>query len=210
MSQSAVSIGARIRRLELAEQRAAALPKKERLASRAMCELIGVSWPILRGWCDDYEQLERRGAVVRGGNGIEWQFDPRKTIALLLQVMRKARDGQAKKSRAITKAVGVTVSPTEEAPSLTETKQLVDLTMTVTAAKEKQGGYTPTADTRDFLIGYNQAVVDGILGVRVKVDPSGALSPAIRQAVDDELRALAVMVNGIAAKYIEGRLGARL
>lgn len=210
MAKSAVSIGARIRRLELAEQRAAALPRKTRLAARPMAELIGVTWQVLRGWCDEYPQLEAKGALIRGGNGIEWDFEPRKTIAGLLQIMRKARDGQAKKSKAITKAVGVDLSPTEEAPSLTETKQLVDLTMTVTAAKEKQGGYTPTADLRDFLIGYNQAVLDGILGVRVKVDPSGALSPAMRQAVDDELRALAVRVNGIAAKFIEGRLGAGL
>lgn len=210
MAKSAVSIGARIRRLELAEQRAAALPKKTRLAARPMAELIGVTWQVLRAWCDEYPQLEAKGALIRGGNGIEWDFEPRKTIAGLLQIMRKQREGQAQKSKAITKAVGVTVSPSEEAPSLTETKQLVDLTMTVTAAKEKQGGYTPTADLRDFLIGYNQAVLDGILGVRVKVDPSGALSPAMRQAVDDELRALAVRVNGIAAKFIEGRLGAGL
>lgn len=210
MAQAAVSIDARIRRLEIAGQRAAALPRKERLASRAMSELVGVSWPVLRGWCDEYPILETKGAVIRGGNGIEWSFDPRRTIATLLSVMRKKKDGQAKKSRAITKAVGVSLSAAEEAPSLSETKQLVELTMTVTAAKEKQGGYTPSSDVRDFIVGYNQAVLDGILGVRTKVDPSGTLSPALRQAIDDELRALAVKVNGIAAKFIEGRLGAGL
>lgn len=210
MARPGTNIGARIAKLKSAQERAKKFRRNERLASRPMSELLGVSWPILREWCNDIPELETSGAVVRGGNGIEWGFDPRRTIAVLLKAMGKRLDGQARKSREITKAIGVTLSSEDEAPSLSETKSLVDLTMTVTAAKEKQGGYTPAADVKDFIVGYNQAVVDGILGVRTKVDPSGALSPAMRKAVDDELRALAVKINGIAAKFIEGRLGAGL
>lgn len=210
MGKAAVSIGARISRLELAERRAASLPRGAKLASRAMSELCGVSWPVLRGWCDEFPELEAKGAVTRGGNGIEWEFAPRKFVSMLLRTMRKIRDGQARKSRAITKSIGVNLPEAEEAPSYAETKSLVELTMTVTAAKERQGEYAPAAEVKDFIVGYNQAVLDGILGVRTKVDPSGTLTPALRKAVDDELRALAVRVNAIATRFVEGRLGAGL
>jgi len=210
MARPASSLSSRLTKLESAKARAAKLKRGTLLSSRPMAELLGVSWPVLRTWCDEIEPLERSGAVIRGGNGIEWQFEPRETVKHLIAHFKTRMAGQAKKSRAITKAIGVTLSADEEAPSLSETKSLVELTMTVTAAKEKQGGYAPAADVRDFIIGYNQAILDGILGVRTKVDPSGALSPAMRKAVDDELRALAVNVNGIAAKFIEGRLSAGL
>lgn len=205
MGKAAVSIGARIARLQRAEQRAKLMKRGAKLQARPMAELCGVSWNTLKGWCDEYPDIEAKGAATRGGNGIEWEFDPRKTVAVLLQIMRKIRDGQAKKSRTLATAAGITLAAEDEAPSLQETKDLVNLTLTVVSATEKQGGYTPTGDMLDFLDGYNRVVVEGIMGVRTRVDPNGNLPPHIREAVDNHLRAVATEVHGEAMRFIGNR-----
>ena len=193
----------RIKRLRSALDRAKKLKKSDRFTSAPMAELLGVRWPALRAWCDEIEGFDQSGAFVRGGNGIEWEFDPRKTISFLIAHFEGLIERQAKESRRITKAVGVTLADDEAAPSLAETKDLVNLTLAVTAAQEKQGFYTPAHEVAAFIEGYNETVVSGILGTRTKVDPNGNLPVAVRKALDEHLRSLASAVHAQALKFIE-------
>lgn len=203
MARPGTSINARIARLVTAEERAKKFKRGEVLPSRPMCEVLGVSWPTLRDWCNEIPELEASGAVVRGGNGIEWEFNPKRTVSILIKTLSKQRDSQARKSREISKAIGVSLSPDESAPSLAETKDLVNLTLAVVAAQEKQGRYTPTERMLDFIDRYNQRVVEGIMGVRTRMDPNGKLPPQIRAEIDKHLRAVATEVHGEAARFIK-------
>ena len=169
--------------------------------SRPMSEMIGVTWNVLRDWCSDIDGFETSGAFIRGGNGIEWEFKPRKTVAFLAKHFGARKTAQTKKSRAITKAVGVTL-PDDEAPSLAETKDLVNLTLTVVAATAQQGKYGLASEFADFLAGYNRQVVEGIMGVKTKADPNGNLPPDVRKRVDEYLRSVATEVNLAAQKAI--------
>ena len=204
MSKAVTELSARIRRIEAAEPRAKALPRGTMLSSKPMCELLGISWVTLRGYCDDIEGFEQSGSFVRGGNGIEWEFKPKATVAYLLKHFRGVATKQAAKSRKLTKAVGVSLSDDDEAVSLVEVKDRVNLTLTLVAATEKQGLYVLASDAADFLAGYNQRVIDGIMGVKTKVDPNGNLPPAVRKQVDEYLRSVATEVNEAANKAIEG------
>jgi hypothetical protein len=204
MSKAVTDLSARIRKLELAEARAKALPRAAVLSSKPMSELLGVSWVTLRGYCDEIDGFEASGSFVRGGNGIEWVFKPARTVAYLLKHFRSVSVRQAAKSRKVTKAVGVTLSD-DDAPSLAETKDLVNLTLTVTAAQERQHRYAPADEVANFIAGYNEELVSGILGVKTKVDPNGNLPPALRKAVDEELRSLATALHAKAASYIEAK-----
>lgn len=194
---------ARLKKLEAAQVRAEAMPSKTRLDARPMAELLGTTWVSVRDWCDEIPKLESSGAVVRGGNGIKWQFEPKRTIKILIAHFRSTLASQAKKSRQITSAVGVTLTDDGEAPSLSETKDLVNMTVTVVSAAEKQHRYTLSSDVLAFLEGYNQRVLDGILGVRTKVDPNGNLPPHVRASIDNYLRQVATAVHGEAARFIE-------
>lgn len=205
MARPSSSLTARIRQLEAAKGRAAKLKRGERLSAKPMAELLGVTWIALRDWCNEIDGFEASGAFVRGGNGIEWDFEPRKTVAFLLKHFSDRVQAQARRSRAITKAVGVTMPDEEAAPSLSDTKDLVNLTVTVVAAAEKQGAYTLTEDMVSFLAGYNQRVLDGIMGVRTLVDPNGNLPAHVRAAVDKYLRQVATEVHAEAARFIEER-----
>ncbi|WP_333837944.1 hypothetical protein [Novosphingobium sp.] len=203
MGRPGTSINARIAKLEAASERAKKIPRGSVLASRPMCEVLGVSWPTLREWCNEFHELEASGAVVRGGNGIEWEFKPAPTVRIILKAMKSQRDGQARKSREISRAIGVSLSPDEAAPSLAETKDLVNLTLAVVAAQEKQGRYTPTEQMLDFIDRYNRRVVEGIMGVRTRMDPNGKLPPQVRAEIDKHLRAVATEVHGEAERFIE-------
>lgn len=195
------SLTGRLQKLEAAQARADKVKRGTRYSAKPMSELLGVTWTSLKDWCDEIAKLETSGAVVRGGNGVEWSFEPKRTVKILIDHFKGAQDRQAKKSREIAASVGVTL-PTGEAPSLAETKDLVNLTLAVSEAAEKQGRYVLANDMIRFLAGYNQRVVDAILGVRTKVDPNGNLPAHVRAAIDDYLRQVATSVHGEAARFI--------
>jgi hypothetical protein len=121
----------------------------------------------------------------RGGNGVPWEFKPLRTIDLLAAHFKARTEKQAKKNRSIRAAVGVTLPEDEDAATFAETKQMVDMTLSVVAAREKQREYTPKGEMIAFIEGYNQTVTAAILGVRTQTDPNGNLPPHVRAAVDD-------------------------
>lgn len=205
MAAPKTPLSARIHRLEIAKSKADKFKRADTVSAKPMCEVLNVTWKVLREWCDDIEGFEESGCFVRGGNGIEWEFNVRKTVDYLLKHFRAVSEKQAAASRKLTKSVGVSLPAGESAPSMAETKDLVNLTLTVVGASERQGLYTRTIEVAEFLEGYNEAVVTGILGGKTKVDPNGNLPISVRKALDEYLRSLAAAVHARAEKYIEGK-----
>jgi len=195
------SLTGRLQKLETAQARADKVKRGTRMSAKPMSEMLGVTWTSLRDWCDEIAKLESSGAVVRGGNGIEWSFEPKRTVKILIDHFKGAQDRQAKKSREIAASVGVNL-PTGEAPSMAETKDLVNLTLAVSKAAEDQGRYILADEMIRFLTGYNQRVVDAIFGVRTQVDPNGNLPAHVRASIDNYLRQVASSVHGEAARFI--------
>ena len=197
------NLSARVKQLEAAAERAKKVKRGEALSFVPMREIIGVSRQTLTEWCNSIDGFEASGSFVRGGNGVEWAFSPRETVAYLLKHFRGKIAQQGRRSRKIALAVGVSLPDGESAPSLLETRQLVELTLSVTAAQEKMGRYAVAEEVADFISGYNEVVVSGILGVKTSVDPNGNLPVAVRKAMDEELRRLATALHGRAESYVE-------
>lgn len=204
MARPSTDLSARLSRLETARAKVAKLRPRDTLNAKPMAQALGVTWPTLAGWCDTLPGFAASGAFVAGGNGIEYAFRPKKTVEWLIKYFRGISDRQSAESRRIGKAVGVTL-PEAEAPSLAETKDLVNLTLTVVAAAERQGQYVRADEAAAFIEGYNEAVVSGILGVRTKVDPNGKLAVAVRRQVDEYLRSVAANAHARAQAYIEAK-----
>lgn len=179
------------------------MPLRATLTSKPMAEVLGVTWNVLRDWCNEIDGFEKAGAFQRGGLGIEWTFWPRKTVAFLIQHFRNLLAGQEKKSRAVADTVGVSLPDQEAAPSLAELKDQVNLTITLVGAAERQKEYMLASDVAAFIAGYNQRVLDGIMGVRTSVDPNGNLPASVRASVDAHLRSVATAVHAGAMKFIE-------
>ena len=201
-----VSISARIEALEAAERRISAIDEVK-LSSKPMAELLSVTWPTLRGWCD-LPVFTDRGAFVRGGNGIEWEFNPRKTVDALLAHFRGELGKRQDRNRRVVESVGLQMDPGEAGNiDMAELTKQVNLTLAIQESKMKASGYVPATDLRDFLRGYNQAAVSAVLGVGSKIDPTGALPASIRTAMTEELRKVAVGIQAMCSKFV-GEFGA--
>jgi hypothetical protein len=203
MARPSTSDRVKLDRLRRARPKAEALPRGTIFDAKPMAELIGTQWSTLRDWIDGAPELESKGALVRGGNGVQWKIKPLRTIDMLIKRFEASVEKQAARNRKVRQATGISLPATEDAASFAETKQMVDMTLAVVAAREKQGGYTPRREMLSFLEGYNAAVTAAILGVRTRADPNGNLPPHVRAAVDDYLRSVATQVHAVAAKYIE-------
>ncbi len=201
----AKEIAGKIERIELALARAEQeLPADHIFEKQVlMCELIGCSWPTLRDWINDNPALERPDLFTRGGNGVKWQFHVRPFLRALLDIFRKDVEAKTEANAELRRKIGVDLPETEKAATLDETKQLVNLTLTVEAAAKEQGRYTPTEEVVIFMEGFLEAIVAGILGVKTKTDPNGNLPPNVRAAMDDYLRGVAADVHEKGLKFTE-------
>jgi hypothetical protein len=208
MAQS-VTTTARIDALEAAKKRIEALEDGIVLQSVPMAELLGIHWNALRGWCN-FPIFEGSGAFIRGGNGIAWEFDPRKTVDTLLAHFRGEISKRQDRNRNFVASMGITMDEREaETIDIGELSKQVSLTLAMQEHKMKQGGYVPVHRVVEFLRAYNQAVVQGVLGVGTKTDPTGNLPATVRATMNDELRSVAVNLQKRCSNFI-GEFGAGL
>lgn len=202
-----ISISARIAALEAAKRRIDALENIENMSSRPMADILDVTWPTLRNWCE-FRSFEGTGAFVRGGNGIEWAFDPAKTVDTLLAHFRADMAERQDRNARIIASTGVELSDSEPIGDIGEIDRQLALTMRVAEMKEKQGRYIPAEQVREFLRGYNQLVIESIMGVRSQVDPTGQLPAGVAKAVNDGLIKVATEIQQKCTSYIgEQRAG---
>ena len=100
MARSKTSVSARLNRLIKAKERIFALPRGELLKAKPMAKALGISWPILLGWCDDIDGFEQSGAFERGAQGMDYQFCPVRTVWFLIEhfeAMRAEFSGKTRK-----------------------------------------------------------------------------------------------------------------
>lgn len=197
-----IDISARINGLQRALERAKALPAGTVQDAAPFAELVGIAWPTLRDWFNTLPEFDGTDCLIRGGRGIAWEIKPVEAIEKLIEHFNAERERRASRTREVGAQVGVETN--DEAPQdLNELSKQVNLTLTLTEAKEKQRGYIPTQQFVDFIAGYNTATVEGILGVKAQVDSTGALSPEIIARIDEHLRNVAVAASNRAKQFIK-------
>lgn len=208
MARPSTSDRVKLDRLRRARPKAEALARGTILDAKPMAELIGTQWSTLRDWIDAAPELEGKGALIRGGNGVLWKIKPLRTVDMLIKRFEKSVETQAARNRKVRRAIGVQLPDSEADASHPETEGMVKMTIAVFTAKEKQGYYVPAAAMAAFLGDYNRVVTSAILGVKTKADPNGNLPPHIRASVDEYLRGVASQVHAQAEKFVKESLGA--
>lgn len=205
----AITSTARIEALEAAKKRIEAHDDGTTLKSLAMAEALGVHWNVLRNWCN-IPTVEDSGAFIRGGNGIAWEFNATKTVEALIAHFKGEIAKRQNRNRSFVASMGITMDEREaENIDIAELSKQVSLTLAMQEHKMKQGGYIPVHRVVEFLRGYNQAVVQGVLGVGTKTDPTGNLPASVRTSMNDELRSVAVNLQKRCSNFI-GEFGAGL
>lgn len=203
---SKTSENARILQLKAARERALQSPDIETLSMQPMAEMLGVSLPTLRGWCDKIAEADIGGAFSRGGLGKEYSFKPLATIDTFLAHFEGKIVAQKARNRRIVEATGIEVDD-DDVGDLEEVQRRLRLTMMITDQRRMQGEYTRTSRVAEYVRGYNQTVVERIMGVGTKIDPTGQLPAAVRAQVTEALREVAADVAASARAFI-GELSA--
>lgn len=189
MPATATSPDARLRKLRSALERAKNVDRREVRSAKPMADLIGVSWPVLRGWCDDIPGFEDSGAFARGGNGIEWEFSPLATVMFLVRHFENVIAHQIDRARKEREEAGLKESdgiPAHFDPA--RAAKTVDLRTKVDDAMVRQGRLTDAAKARSIL---NRLFSDmKSAGYRAlhEADPNGRWSPETRVTVETVTR----------------------
>lgn len=140
-----------------------------------------------------------------GSEGKSYQF---RLVTVLDHLIAKAKariESSRKHNEQHARAAGVQIEAENNnvaVLSLAELAKLAQMTMQVQEWKKSQGELIEASKMADFLAKYNTLVVNGILGVSSKVDPTSILPLDVRREMDEELRNLAVMINAEAKKFI--------
>ena len=141
-----------------------------------------------------------------GSEGKSYQF---RLVTVLDHLIAKAKaklESSRKHNEQYARAAGVDVESDigtgASVLSLAEMAKLAQMTMQVQEWKQRQGQLIEASKMADFLAKYNTLVVNGILGISSKVDPTSILPLDVRKEMDEELRNLAVMINAEAKAFI--------
>lgn len=191
-----VSPSARIARLQLAKARADKFSQRQKLTSVPMAELIGVSWPVLRAWCDDIPALTEKAAFVRGGNGIEWSFMPKRMVAVLIEHFERIQArGVRKATRQRKMSVGDILDDAADGLSLDELGKMVRLNREVREERERQGQLVDVSRVRVAVTTMAGEIQQAALRAAQEQDPNGFWEPKIRESFEDAVQAILLRIE---------------
>ena len=110
------------------------------LTSKPMCDLLGVSWKVLKGWCDEIAGFEESGAFERGAEGIGYNFRPIQTVRFLIKHFEAAQSRQVAATKQFRRAVaGNALDALPEDMSADEIIKSVRLAREVREEQQSQG-----------------------------------------------------------------------
>lgn len=189
MARPATTPSARLKVLARAKAKAEKMKRGERVTAKPMAELLEVSWPALRGWCDDIPGFAESGAFDRGGNGVEYSFLALKTVNVLIKHFERERDrraGKARRARKIIGAEGFVDVP--EDYGLDETGKMLRLSIEFQDAKARSGELVRRREIVDVLNRTFPEMLQAGLMAAQQADPNGRWSPDQRTAAQTVAR----------------------
>lgn len=136
MAKAGNSLAARLRKLEAALTKAQGLKRGTKLSFEPMMQLLGVSRPVLRGWCNELPGFAESRAFVGGGNGIEYEFKPVATIRFLIRHFEGEQAKRVEKAKQLRKAIGADVL--ENLPDDMTVEEIVKAVQAARAVREEQ------------------------------------------------------------------------
>lgn len=176
-------------------------PDIETLSMQPMAEMLGVSLPTLRGWCDKIAEADIGGAFSRGGLGKEYSFKPLATIDAFLAHFEGKIVAQKARNRRRAEAAQLDVAE-EDVGDIAEIERLVRLTVMVTDLRIKQEQYQPSEKVVNLARPLFQRIVGRIMGVGTKIDPTGRFPAPVRAEIDEAMREIAADVHADALEFI--------
>lgn len=188
MPRSPTSPAVRLDRLRKAKDRLGDLKRGETLSAKPMAEFLGVTWKVLREWCDEIPELEDKGAFVRGGNGIEWVFKPRPMITGLIKHFEAMVKDRTEKARRVKKLVGGdALNDIPDDFDLDQIAKMVRIAGQLREERERQGELIEAETARTAINAMMTRMQQAGLKAAREQDPTGTFPPQIASKFEDAI-----------------------
>lgn len=168
---------------------------------RGLAQILGMSQNGLR---DIHIKIDPEFPIESAGaEGKSYVFNVAKALAHMIRRC-KERIAKAESDNAWLEDIqGLELPQRTTQMPIGDLSKQVDLTIKIVDRREKQGGYVSSAVVTDMFAGYNSAAIQGVLGVKVQIDPTGSLPPEISAMIDERLRIVAVAMSKKCESYIK-------
>lgn len=193
MARPSTPLSAQLARLDAAKKRADALGTRATVSFKSMAEILGVTRQTLTNWTDALEGFEQSGCYKRGGNGIEWEFKPVRTVNWLLKHFTKKAEKARRATDNFAKDAGANKS-FSDANSPQELKQFYELSRAIRRDKLEDGEHSKTQENKDLHEGFAELVRSAVMSQLTRFDPNGNEDSALRSRIDEMSRSTLVLI----------------
>ncbi|MAC56924.1 MAG: hypothetical protein CMH85_01300 [Novosphingobium sp.] len=203
MARRPTKHSARLKRLEAARPKIAALPRGTLLTSVPMAKALGVNWPTLRGWCDDIDGFEESGAFERGSNGAKYEFCPVRTLWFLIEHFENLARSEVEKAERLN---ALALGPQADAArglDLDDMKKVLDTQDRLMDARERAGELTDAATMRTLLTKVFSSMQEVPLTVAQELDPSGQWPAEFRANFDRAMQSVLLRQRAAGRKVMD-------
>lgn len=208
MARSATSPAARLQRLEAALAKARAMKRGTVLTFEPMMELLGVSRPVLRDWCREIPGFAESGAFEGGGNGIEYRFNPVKTVRFLIRHFTAERDARVAKAREVRRMVaGDRLEGLPDDFDLDEIRKMIQVHAALREERQRAGELVDAARAREALRAMTTEMQQAGVKAASQQDPTGQWPPEIREAFEDAVNNVLVVMGRAGEKALRALRG---
>lgn len=196
MARPAASEETRIRRLRDALSRAKSENMiGETIGQGPMCDLLGTNPATLRGWLDD-DEVSASGAFVRGGQGVNYSFNPIATIWVLIRYFERLRDQKIAENARIREMVaGDKLAEAPPEMTVRDVRDAMRLNLDLIAAEKEQGLLVDATQSRAVIQDLVLAMRDTLLSAPQRLDPENGWEPKFREDFDNALADCLVLLR---------------
>jgi hypothetical protein len=197
LARQGEAVTVRLRKLEAAMDRAVAIDESV-ISARPMQQLLGVSWPILRDWCNELPGFDTAGAFVRGAQGNKWEFRPVQTVWFLLRYFQALEKAGAVKARDVREEFGIAADGAPDM-SIDEMRKTLQLQNAVQDEKVRQGLLVSRERAENSIEQMVSRMQQAALNAAREQDPTNQWEPDIAEAFQSAVESI-ILASGAAGE----------
>lgn len=157
-----------------------------------MAKIAGMTWRNLKF---QIEADPDWPCLMRGSEGVAYQFDPRKVLDHMVRRLQAKLNERTTRNRRIAEMAGFDPDLADTGLSIDELRQLDALQVSVQRRKIEQRTYVPLGEFEAVLADVFSTMQAETLSLVGRLDPSGRWPAPVRADVKDELRSLLVRLH---------------
>lgn len=138
MAKPVTTPAVRLRNLASALVKAKALKRGELLSAKPMAELLSVSWPALRDWCNEIPGFDKH--FTSGGLGTEYRFKALSAVKFLIRHFEAEQKKNQTEARRVRKVIsGASLDQAPPDMGLDEIGRAIKIAAAIREERRKQG-----------------------------------------------------------------------